>query len=100
MQLNISGHHIEVTEAIKQYSINKLSKIKNHFDHLISINMILEVEKNTQSAEATIHLKGTDLFAKAKSDNMYASIDKMTDKLDSQVRKHKEKLKSHRKHNK
>ncbi|SMN00861.1 Ribosome hibernation protein YhbH [uncultured Candidatus Thioglobus sp.] len=97
MQLNISGHHLEITEAIKQHSTEKLSKIKNHFDHLINVNMILEVEKDVQKAEATIHISGADLFAKAESDNMYTSIDRMVNKLDVQVKKHKEKLNDHRK---
>lgn len=97
MQLSISGHHLDITEAIKQHSIEKLSKIKHHFDHLININMILEVEKGVQRAEATIHVSGADLFAKAESDNLYVSIDQMVNKLDSQIRKHKEKLNDHRK---
>ncbi|TEU19264.1 MAG: ribosome-associated translation inhibitor RaiA [Gammaproteobacteria bacterium] len=97
MQLSISGHHLDITEAIKQHSIEKLSKIKHHFDHLININMILEVEKDVQRAEATIHVSGADLFAKAESDNLYVSIDQMVNKLDSQIRKHKEKLNDHRK---
>jgi len=97
MQLSISGHHLDITEAIKQHSIEKLSKIKHHFDHLININMILEVEKDVQKAEATIHVSGADLFAKAESDNLYVSIDQMVNKLDSQIKKHKEKLNNHRK---
>ena len=97
MQLSISGHHLDITEAIKQHSIEKLSKIKHHFDHLININMILGVDKDVQKAEATIHISGADLFAKAKSDNLYVSIDQMVNKLDSQIKKHKEKLNDHRK---
>lgn len=97
MQLSISGHHLDITEAIKQHSIEKLSKIKHHFDHLININVILEVERDVQKAEATIHVSGADLFAKAESDNLYVSIDQMVNKLDSQIRKHKEKLNDHRK---
>ena len=97
MQLSISGHHLDSTEAIKQHSTEKLSKIKHHFDHLININMVLGVEKDVQKAEATIHVSGADLFAKAESSDMYASIDQMVNKLDSQIRKHKEKLNDHRK---
>jgi len=97
MQLNISGHHLDVTEAIRQYSTDKLSKIKHHFDQLININMILGIEKNLQIAEATIHVSGAELFAKAESPDMYASIDLLINKLDAQIRKHKEKLNDHRK---
>jgi putative sigma-54 modulation protein len=60
MQLSISGHHLDITDAIKQHSEEKLAKIKNHFDHLININMILEVAKGVQKAEATIHISGAD----------------------------------------
>jgi putative sigma-54 modulation protein len=97
MQLNISGHHLDITEAIKQYSLAKLSKIEHHFDQVININMILEVGKDAQKAEATIHVSGADLFAKAESFDMYNSIDQMVNKLDAQIRKHKEKLNDHRK---
>ena len=97
MQLNISGHHLDITDAIKQHAEEKLSKIKHHFDHLININMILEVDKGVQKAEASIHVSGADLFAKAESEDMYVSIDKMVNKLDVQVKKHKEKLNNHRK---
>lgn len=97
MQLNISGHHLDITKAIKQYSLAKLSKIEHHFDQVININMILEVEKDVQKAEARIHVSGADLFAKAESFDLYNSIDQMVNKLDAQIRKHKEKLNDHRK---
>ena len=96
MQLNISGHHLDITPALKLHTNQKLSKIKHHFDQVMNINMILEVQKDVQTAEATIHVSGADLFAKAESDDMYASIDKLINKLDSQILRHKEKLHSHR----
>ena len=96
MKLNISGHHLDITPALKQHTNQKLSKIRHHFDQVMSVNMILEVQKDVQSAEATIHVRGADLFAKAESHDMYASIDKLINKLDSQILRHKEKLHSHR----
>ena len=96
MQLHISGHHLDITSAIKQHTNEKLSKIKHHFDNVMNVNMILEVQKDVQKAEATIHLSGADLFAKAQSTDMYASIDQLINKLDSQIIKHKEKLHNHR----
>ncbi len=96
MQLNISGHHLDITPALRQHSNEKISKIKHHFDQVINVNMILEVQKDVQMAEATIHLRGADLFAKAQSSDMYVSIDQLINKLDSQIIKHKEKLHSHR----
>ena len=96
MQLNLSGHHLDITSSIRQHTNDKLTKIKHHFDNIMNVNMILEVQKDLQKAEATIHVSGTDLFAKAESNDMYASIDKLINKLDSQIIKHKEKLHSHR----
>ena len=96
MQLNISGHHLDITPALREHSTEKLSKIKHHFDQVMNVNMILEVQKDVQTAEATIHVRGADLFAKAESHDMYASIDKVINKLDSQILRHKEKLHSHR----
>jgi putative sigma-54 modulation protein len=96
MQLNISGHHLDITEALKEHTLEKLAKIKHHFDQVINVNMILEVEKDTQKAEATIHVSGADLFAKAESNDMYVSIDQLVNKLDTQIKKHKEKLHNHR----
>ena len=96
MQLHISGHHLDITSAIKQHTNEKLSKIKHHFDNVMNVNMILEVQKDVQKAEATIHLSGADLFAKAQSTDMYVSIDQLINKLDSQILRHKEKLHSHR----
>ncbi len=96
MQLNLSGHHLDITSSIRQHTSDKLIKIKHHFDNVMNVNMILEVQKNLQTAEATIHVSGADLFAKAQSNDMYVSIDQLINKLDSQIIKHKEKLHNHR----
>ena len=96
MQLNLSGHHLDITSSIRQHTSDKLTKIKHHFDNIMNVNMTLEVQKDLQKAEATIHVSGADLFAKAESNDMYASIDQLISKLDSQIIKHKEKLHNHR----
>ena len=96
MQLNLSGHHLDITSAIRQHASDKLTKIKHHFDNIMNVNMTLEVQKDLQNAEATIHVSGADLFAKAQSNDMYSSIDQLINKLDSQIIKHKEKLHNHR----
>lgn len=96
MQLNLSGHHLDITPSIRQHTSDKLIKIKHHFDNIMNVNMTLEVQKDLQKAEATIHVSGADLFAKAESNDMYASIDQLINKLDSQIIKHKEKLHNHR----
>ena len=96
MQLNLSGHHLDITSSIRQHTSDKLIKIKHHFGNVMNVNMILEVQKDLQKAEATIHVSGADLFAKAQSSDMYVSIDQLINKLDSQIIKHKEKLHNHR----
>lgn len=92
MQLSISGHHVDVTDALKSYVEDKLSKLERHFDQITNVHVVLSVEKLKQRAEATIHASGAELFADADSDDMYAAIDALTDKLDRQILKHKEKL--------
>jgi len=96
MQLNLSGHHLDITSSIRQHTSDKLTKIKHHFDNVMNVNMILEVQKYLQKSESTIHVSGADLFAKAQSSDMYVSIDQLINKLDSQIIKHKEKLHNHR----
>jgi len=95
MQMIISGHHGEVTQALKEYVHNKLAKVERHFDHITSMQVILSIEKLAQKAEATIRISGAELFANAESQDMYAAIDQLTDKLDRQIVRHKEKIKSH-----
>ena len=91
MQVTISGHHIDVTTALKDFINNKLEKLERHFDQITSINVTLSIEKQRQMADATIHIAGADVVANAAHDDMYAAIDLLTDKLDRQLIKNKEK---------
>lgn len=95
MQLNLTGHHVEITESMRDYVQSKLARIERHFDHVTVVHCILTVDKLRHRAEATVSLAGGKLFAEAIEENMYAAIDAMSDKLDRQVRKHKEKLTDH-----
>lgn len=95
MQINVTGHHVEVTPALRAYVTEKMQRISRHFDHVISINVILNVEKRKKEAEATVHAAGRSLFANASDDDMYAAIDGLVDKLDRQVRRLKDRLKRH-----
>ncbi len=92
MQLNITGHHVDVTDALRSYTAEKLSRLERHFENINNIHVVLSVEKVKQRAEATVHVSGAELFADADSDDMYAAIDLLADKLDRQLLKHKEKL--------
>jgi putative sigma-54 modulation protein len=91
MQITVSGHHVDVTPALRDYVNNKLTKLQRHFDNITNTDVTLTVEKLIQKAEATVHVAGADLFATCESEDMYAAIDSLTDKLDRQLIKHKEK---------
>lgn len=91
MQINITGHHLEVTDAIREYVLNKLSRLEKHHDKITSTHVILSVDKLIQKAEATVHVSGAEFFANSGHDDLYAAIDLLTDKLDRQLIKHKEK---------
>ena len=99
MNLHLTGHHLEVTPALREYIQNKLTKVSNHFDHMIDVKVTLTVEKLAQTIEATIHVPGADLHAESSDADMYSAIDLLADKLDRQVLKHKEKHADHHKVN-
>ena len=95
MQLNVSGHHIDVTESLRGYVQSKIEKIERHFDLVSDVHCILTVEKLQHKAEATVNVSGSTIYADAIEEDMYAAIDGLVDKLDRRVRKHKEKLVDH-----
>lgn len=95
MNLQISGHHLEVTPAIREYVTGKLERVTRHFDNVIDVNVILSVEKLKQKAEVTVHLPGKDVFVEAIDEDLYAAVDNLVDKLDRQVQKYKQKLQDH-----
>lgn len=95
MQLSVTGHHIEITDSLRSYLGTKLARIERHFDNMTDIHCVLTVEKLEHKAEATIHVGGGTLHAEQVDENMYAAIDILVDKLDRQVKKHKEKLTDH-----
>lgn len=95
MQLHISGQQMEVTPALRDYVTAKLDRLIRHFDHVIDINVVLGVEKLLHKAEATVTVAQKVLHADASAGDMYAAIDALSDKLDTQVRKHKDKLTDH-----
>lgn len=95
MQINLTGHHVEITDSLKDYVDTKFTKLERHFDHINNVHVILNVEKLNQKAEATVHLSGGEVFATSEHSDMYAAIDSLIDKLDRQVIKHKEKIQRH-----
>ncbi|MDX1375778.1 MAG: ribosome-associated translation inhibitor RaiA [Burkholderiales bacterium] len=89
MNLNVSGHRLEITPAIRAYVESKLERVTRHFDHVIDAQVILSVDKLHQKAEVTLHLRGKDLHCAAREADLYAAIDRLVDKLDRQVLRHK-----------
>jgi putative sigma-54 modulation protein len=100
MNLTISGHHLEVTPALREYVINKLDRVTRHFDQVVDINVLLTVEKQKekerrQKAEANLHVKGRDIHVEHANEDLYAAIDQLVDKLDRQVCRHKDRVQDH-----
>jgi putative sigma-54 modulation protein len=100
MNLTISGHHLEVTPALRTYVTGKLDRITRHFDQVVDVKVLLSIENQTekerrQKAECNIHVKGNDMFAESAHADMYAAVDELVDKLDRQVVKHKDRLQNH-----
>jgi putative sigma-54 modulation protein len=96
MNLNLSGHHVDITPAIRDYVVNKLTRVTRHFDHVIDVNVVLSVDKLKQQITANLHIRGKDIHAECAEADMYAAIDALADKLDRQVVKYKEKRNGHR----
>jgi putative sigma-54 modulation protein len=96
MQISLTGHHVDITEAMRNHVENKFERVGRHFDQVIDVHVILSVEKLRQKAEATIHVNGGNVFAETVHEDMYAAIDGLIDKLDRQVLKYKDKKTSHR----
>jgi putative sigma-54 modulation protein len=94
MNIQVSGQQLDVTPALKDYVQDKMQKLERHFDAINNIHVVLSVEKLRQKADATLSVTGAQLVANAEHEDMYAAIDALTDKLDRQVKKHKEKLKN------
>ena len=96
MQLDITGHHVDITDPLREYVTSKLEKVGRHFDLVTDVHCILTVEKLRHKAEATVSVNGAKIYADATEEGMYAAIDRLADKLERRVRKHKEKLVDHR----
>ena len=92
MNLNLTGNHLEITPALRDYVVAKLDRITRHFDHVIDVNVVLAVDKLQHKVEVNLHTRGKDIHVEAIEADMYAAVDMLIDKLDRQVVKHKEKL--------
>lgn len=96
MNLNLTGHHLEITPAIRDYVTAKLERVNRHFDHVIDVSVVLSVEKLRQKAEANVHLSGKNIFIESEDADLYAAIDSLVDKLDRQILRHKERFSERR----
>lgn len=95
MQINITGHHVEITDGIREAVKQKLTKLNNHFPDIQTVDVIVTVDKNVQVAEANTHFLGKDFSAKASTDELYKSIAEMSSKLSSLLQRQKEQVKAH-----
>jgi len=95
MQINLTGHHLDITDSLRNYVHDKFERIERHFDHINNVHVVLQVDKVRQIAEAKMNVNGGEIFANSESEDMYAAIDTLIDKLDRQVIKHKEKMTRH-----
>jgi putative sigma-54 modulation protein len=95
MQINLTGHHMDITPALRSYVENKFTRLERHFDNMTKVHVILSIEKERHKAEASILVNKGKIYADAQHDDMYAAIDALLDKLDRQIKKHKEKLGDH-----
>lgn len=98
MQVNITGHRLDVTPALRAFTLEKLNRLERHFDRINTINVVFDVEKLRQIAEATIYISKAEVHASSEAEDMYAAIDLLVDKLNSQLMKHKGKMIDHRDH--
>ena len=96
MNLHLTGHHLAITPAIRGYVSSKMERIAHHFDHVIDVNVILTTEKLERRVEASVHVRGRDIFCESADSDMYAAIDGLVAKLDRTIIKHKEKSLEHR----
>tara|TARA_B100001250_G_scaffold409102_1_gene432785 strand:+ start:1160 stop:1462 length:303 start_codon:yes stop_codon:yes gene_type:complete len=99
MQIDITGHHINITDALNSYTKSKFQKLKKYSEYVTNIHVILTVEKERMRAEAKLKIKHGNLFALDEQDNMYAAIDEIVEKLDRQLKKEKEKIINYRRIN-
>jgi putative sigma-54 modulation protein len=95
MNLSITGRHLEVTPAIREYVLNKISRVTRHFDNVIDTQVIVSVERLKHTAEITMRLRGKDIHCAATDGNLYSAIDLLADKIDRQVIKYKTKMQNH-----
>ena len=96
MQISVTGQNLDITPAIRTYVEEKFGRLERHFEHMTNVHVILRVERERQRAEASVHVYRADLFADHEHADMYAAIDGLVDKLDRQIKKHKERLQNHR----
>ncbi|QHI98699.1 ribosome-associated translation inhibitor RaiA [Xylophilus rhododendri] len=100
MNLTISGHHLDVTPALRGYVTTKLGRVMRHYEDVVDIKVILTVDKQKekqlrQRAECSIHVKGNEMFAESCHADLYAAVDELMDKLDRQVVRHKDRVQNH-----
>ena len=96
MNIKIAGRHMELTDALRSYVENALTKLESHFDKVLQADVVLEVQKLQQIAEVNLNINGVRIHSKESTGDMYASVDAAIDKLEKQIRKFKGRIKRHK----
>lgn len=99
MQINLTGHHCQITPALRTFTTEKFERLTRCGEQIMSVNVVLNVDKLLQTAEATLHVPGTQIHASATSKDMYTAIDELIDKLERQIKKHRDKTTHHHRTN-
>jgi len=95
MKVTVTGRHMELSDALRNYIENGLQKLEAHFDKLTDANVVLDVQKHRHMAEVTLNANGVRIHGREVSADMYASVDSVINKLDKQVRKYRERINRH-----
>jgi len=95
MQVSMTGRHVELTDPLKQYVQGKLQHLKHSFDQVVDVHVVLSVEKFRQCCEITIQVNGLTVHGSHETEDMYASIDGVVDKLNRQLKRYRAKMRKH-----
>lgn len=96
MNLEITGRHVNVSDRFKEYAEKKVSRVEKYFNQIISIQVIIFQEKTEKVVEIIINADGAKFYGSERSENYFSCVDTLIDKIDQQIKKHKEKIQSHK----
>jgi putative sigma-54 modulation protein len=93
MNISTTARQYDLAPALKDYAEGKVQNLKRYFDHIVNANLVFSLEKYRHKVEITLHVNGRDFISEDESDDMYVSVDRSIEKLERQLRRHKDKIK-------